>query len=232
MGPSRQREDERIGSLVHELRNALSNATLAVAALEAGGLPVSGATGGVLKRAHTTMVHLINASIEEVRHSVGSGGGRKVFPVRDLIADAADGCSLYAKASGNTLSTVTVDPAIHVRADRERILGALANLLQNAFKFTAVGTQVSLIASASEDAVTIEIGDHCGGLAAGSVERMFSPFTQRNSDRSGLGLGLSIARQSVESDGGALTVRNLPGVGCVFTITLPRHKDMRQPGRG
>ncbi|HSH91374.1 MAG TPA: ATP-binding protein, partial [Ramlibacter sp.] len=53
--------------------------------------------------------------------------------------------------------------------------------------------------------------------------RMFSPFSQRSGDRSGLGLGLSIARQSVETDGGTLAVRDVPGIGCVFTISLPRH---------
>jgi signal transduction histidine kinase len=52
---------------------------------------------------------------------------------------------------------------------------------------------------------------------------MFSPFQQRSQDRSGLGLGLSIARRSIEADGGTLAVRDLPGVGCVFTIRVPRH---------
>jgi signal transduction histidine kinase len=69
----------------------------------------------------------------------------------------------------------------------------------------------------------IEIGDHCGGLPAGDAERMFLPFTQTSEDRTGLGLGLSISRKSVEANNGTLSVRNLPGAGCVFTIDLPRH---------
>jgi hypothetical protein len=48
--------------------------------------------------------------------------------------------------------------------------------------------------------VLIEVKDHCGGLPPGSADDMFSPFTQRGNDRSGLGLGLSIARQSIEAD--------------------------------
>lgn len=52
---------------------------------------------------------------------------------------------------------------------------------------------------------------------------MFQPFTQGSDDRSGLGLGLSIAKRRVEANGGTLSVRNLPGTGCVFTIGLPRH---------
>jgi len=52
---------------------------------------------------------------------------------------------------------------------------------------------------------------------------MFKPFTQSAEDRTGAGLGLSISRRSVEANGGVLSVRNMPGTGCVFTIDLPRH---------
>lgn len=76
----------------------------------------------------------------------------------------------------------------------------------------------------------MEVADHCGGLPPGSAERMFTPFTQRSDDKSGLGLGLSIARQSIEADGGTLTVRDVPGTGCVFTIGLPRR--VASPGDG
>jgi len=68
----------------------------------------------------------------------------------------------------------------------------------------------------------IVVRDHCGGLPAENAEKMFSPFTQRGDDRSGLGLGLSIARQSISRNGGQLSVKDFPGVGCAFTMSLPR----------
>ena len=80
-----------------------------------------------------------------------------------------------------------------------------------------------LHAHASGDRVLIEVEDNCGGLPPGDAERMFQPFTQGSTDKSGLGLGLSICRRSVEAIGGVLSVRNMPGVGCVFTVDLPRH---------
>ena len=52
---------------------------------------------------------------------------------------------------------------------------------------------------------------------------MFKSFTQSSTDRSGLGLGLSICRSSVEANDGVLKVRDVPGTGCIFTIDLPRH---------
>ena len=65
---------------------------------------------------------------------------------------------------------------------------------------------------------------HCGGLPPGAAEDVFLPFKQSGADRSGLGLGLAICRRGVEANNGILRVRNVPGVGCVFTIDLPRHK--------
>jgi C4-dicarboxylate-specific signal transduction histidine kinase len=51
---------------------------------------------------------------------------------------------------------------------------------------------------------------------------MFAPFSQNHTDKSGLGLGLSISKRSVEANDGFLSVRDIPGFGCVFTIDLPR----------
>ena len=85
-------------------------------------------------------------------------------------------------------------------------------------------------AFASTRHIQIDVSDHCGGLPKGSAEEMFMPFRQRSSDRSGLGLGLTIARQSIETDSGTLSVRDIPGVGCVFSIRMPRHAFLHPSG--
>jgi hypothetical protein len=99
---------------------------------------------------------------------------------------------------------------------------AIANLLQNAFKFTRAAGHVSLAAHAESDRIFIDVQDECGGLPPGKTEELFLPFKQRSSDRSGVGLGLSISRRCVEANGGKLRARDLPGTGCIFTIDLPR----------
>ena len=118
---------------------------------------------------------------------------------------------------------MSIDTAIVIKGDRDQLLSALTNLLQNAFKFTQRDTEVVLNAYATGDTVFIEVKDHCGGLPAGTMDTMFMPFTQHSTDKSGMGLGLSIAKRYVEADGGTLTVQDEPGVGCVFTMNLPRH---------
>lgn len=94
--------------------------------------------------------------------------------------------------------------------------------LQNAFKFSRRNGNVSLTARAAGERILIEVEDECGGLPDGKAEELFRPFEQKGSNRSGLGLGLSISRRAVEANDGKLSVHNVAHNGCVFTIDLPR----------
>lgn len=213
--------NQRLGFLVHELRNSLQTATLALTALETGQLPVAGATGAVLRRSLTALTSLVNHSLEEVRVAAEPALDGQVFSVAPFIAEAGNAALLQANARDCTFAVSKVDTGLQIEGDRELLLGALTNLLQNAFKFTRPNTEVSLNAYGGDDgAVFIDVADHCGGLAPGAAEIMFRPFTQRHEDKSGLGLGLSIARANVQTAGGTLGVRNVPGKGCVFTMQL------------
>lgn len=97
--------------------------------------------------------------------------------------------------------------------------------LQNAVKFTRPLGRVSLTAYAVADRVLIDVADECGGLRDGKAEEMFQRVEQLGAKRAGLGLGLSISRRGVEANGGTLRVRDVPQVGCVFTIDLPRIRE-------
>jgi hypothetical protein len=75
------------------------------------------------------------------------------------------------------------------------------------------------------DRVRIDVEDECGGIADG-IEVVFKPFAgRRKADRTGLGLGLSIARKAVIAHGGDIHFRNVAGKGCVFSIALPLAAD-------
>jgi signal transduction histidine kinase len=216
---------ERLGFLVHELRNYLLTAKLALAALESGQLPVTGATGSVLKRSLVALTAVVNHALDEVRVASAPPLNSQVFSLPSFISDAGNAALLEANARGCHFTVSNVHPPIEIEGDRELLLGALANLLQSAFKFTQPRTDVLLKAHADgAGGVFIDVEDHCGGLGQGVAERMFSPFNQHHKDKSGLGLGLSIARDNVEAAGGTLSVRDVPGTGCVFTIRLRQHK--------
>ncbi len=210
--------NKRLGVFAHELRNQLNTATLALHAVKSGNVGLAGATGAVLENSLAGMRSLINSSLTEVRITAGLPSLHRRFSLSDFIAEMKVSAILEAHVHKCILTVADVDPHLAVDADRDLLASAIGNLLQNAFKFTKHGTEVRMKAYASGDRILIDVEDHCGGLPPGDVEKMFVPFTQSSEDHSGLGLGLSIARSSVEANQGTLSVRDLPGEGCIFTI--------------
>lgn len=219
--------NERLGFFAHELRNQLCTATLALSIIKDGSVGLTGATGGVLDRALVGLSNLIDRSLAEVRMTAGMPLQNRLFSVADFLAELKLSASLEADVRGCRLNVSDVDPLLALDVDRDLLLSAAGNLLQNAFKFSHPNSEVSLNAYAMADRVLIDVEDQCGGLPPGDAEKMFLAFTQGAEDRSGLGLGLSISRRSIEANGGILSVRNVPGSGCVFTIDLPRHSVSR-----
>jgi signal transduction histidine kinase len=215
--------NERLGSLAHELRNLIHTTALAVAAIKGGNVGFAGATGAVLDRSLIGMRNLIDRSLADVRVTAGIPARHQLLSVADFIAEVKMSVAPEAQARECGFTVSVVDPKLAVDADPDMLLSAVGNLLQNAFKFTQHHTDVSLNAYAAADRIRIDVEDSCGGLPSGDTEEMFLPFTQNGADKSGVGLGLSICRRSVEANNGVLSVRDLPGSGCVFTIDLPRH---------
>jgi signal transduction histidine kinase len=222
LGDGLQSQNERLGSLVHELRNFLGTAMLSAAAIKSGQVALKGATADILDRSLASMRTLIDRTLAEVKLNAGPPRRNQVFSIATFIAEVKATASLEAAAWQCGFSVAEVDPNLGVEADRGMLLSALGNLLQNAFKFTHRHTTVALNAYATGDRVLIDVEDHCGGLPPGDPEKLFAPFAQASANRSGVGLGLSISRRSVTENSGLLRVRDLPGTGCVFTIDLPR----------
>lgn len=215
--------NERLGILSHELRNDIHTATLAVSAIRTGGVGMGGATGAVLDRCLIRLRSLVDRSLAEVRVTAGMPARSEIVSMADFVADIRISASLEAAARECRLVVYFVDPDLAVRTDRDLLQSAVGNVLQNAFRCTRHRSEVSLKVYPSADRVLIDVEDHCGGLAPGVAESMFVPFAQSGKDRSGMGLGLSICRRSVEAIDGQVDVRNLPGSGCILTIALPRH---------
>jgi len=215
--------NERLGFLAHELRNFLGTATLAFTAAKVGNLSLAGATGSVLERSLVGLRNLIDRSLAEVRITAGPTVQRRVFSAAQFVTEVRHSAALEAEIHGCIFTVSVVDPLLAIEGDWDLLFSAVGNLLQNAFKFTHPHTEVTLDVYATGDRILLDVKDNCGGLSPGTAENMFLPFVQTGADRSGLGLGLSIARRSVEANDGELSVRDVPGVGCIFTISLARH---------
>jgi len=215
--------NERLGFLAHELRNFLGTATLAFTAAKVGNLSLAGATGSVLERSLVGLRNLIDRSLAEVRITAGPTVQGRVFSAAQFVTEVRHSAALEAEIHGCIFTVSVVDPLLAIEGDWDLLFSAVGNLLQNAFKFTYPHTEVTLDVYATGDRILMDVKDNCGGVPPGTAENMFLPFVQKGADRSGLGLGLSIARRSVEANNGELSVRDVPNVGCIFTISLPRH---------
>jgi signal transduction histidine kinase len=145
----------------------------------------------------------------------------EVISIAELIAQVKISTALQAQARECKFTVAEVDKGLAVDVDRGMLFSVVGALLENAFKFTKQGTEVTLNAFAAGERILIQIVDHCGGLPAGASEKMFLPSTQSVA-KAGIGLGLPICRRNVEANNGVLSVRDAPGAGCTFTIDLPR----------
>lgn len=225
---SRQREHEiadagteRLGVLAHELRNLVNTAVLSFDVIKKGMVGVSGSTAGVHARSLSGLRSIVEQSLAQVRLEADSPMIERVS-VAEFIEEIEIGALMLAEGHGVRLSVSSEGGGAWIDIDRHLLASAVSNLLHNAFKFTRSQGSVSLVTRLTPERVLFDIRDQCGGLPAGQAEAMFLPFTRSSADRSGLGLGLSIALQAVRANRGDIHVRDIPGEGCVFTIDLPR----------
>jgi signal transduction histidine kinase len=211
---------ERLGIFAHELRNHLNAAVLSFEVLKTGRVGFGGATGAILARNLSRLRDLVDRSLAEARLNAGIQN-RERISVSELLAEIEASAEIEAAARGQRLTVDRGAAGVAVEADAQILNSVVANLLQNAFKFTKPGGNVFLRSSRDDGRVRIEVEDECGGLPPGASRDLFLPFDQRDRDRTGLGLGLAISRRGAEVSGGALSVRNIPGTGCIFTVDLP-----------
>jgi signal transduction histidine kinase len=213
-------EVERLGHTAHELRDILNTALLGFHALKRGTVAINGSTGAILGRSLMNLRDVIDRTLSEVRLNAGTPERRRLG-VADFIDELSATAVLHAEYREVQFIVEPVDPRLAVRGDLPLLTSAVMNLLHNAFKFTPLGGRVRLKANDVSGRLRIEVEDECGGIPESEID-LFQAFgDRRGSDRSGLGLGLSIARKAARAHHGDVSVRNVPGKGCIFCVDLP-----------
>ena len=129
---------------------------------------------------------------------------------------------MYEAKKKNQILSSDINTAIELETDRQLVLSAVANLIQNALKYSKTDSRISVRAGYSADNVVIEVEDECGGIHPEILKNIFKPFASGGLDQTGLGLGLTIVQRAVSLLQGQITVNNLEGRGCAFRIELPK----------
>lgn len=135
----------------------------------------------------------------------------------DLFQPVAEGKQLDLRAD------IPDDPLI-IYGDKMRIQRTVANLLDNAIKYTPAGGRITVAAFAQNRFIKMKISDTGIGIEPDETEHIFERFYRSEKSRSsqGNGLGLSLAQTIIQAHGGIITVESTSGKGSTFTITLPR----------
>ena len=214
-------EVERLGQLAHELRNGLQTALLAFQVLRDGKVAIGGSTGAVLGRSLISLSEIIDGALAEVRLTAVQRRHDRVS-LLVFVDEIAVAANLHAEYRDLRLTVEAVDPALEINVDPQLLGSALMNLLHNAFKYTRPKGCVTVRTRAEKGRVYIDVEDECGGMRDEHTDRLRPFGDRRGSDRSGLGLGLSISRKAVTANGGEIHTRNLAGKGCIFTIEIPQ----------
>lgn len=217
---SEDREVQHLGFLVHELRNALSSATIAHDMIKRGLVGIGGSTATVLGENLDRMRNLIDRSLSDVRMRADPELHIEKFYLNVLVDQILVTAQREARDKKQLLKN-EIKAEVELETDRQLLLSAIANLIQNAIKYSKEGGTISVRSYASNGNVIIEIEDECGGIDPGKIENIFKPFVSGASDQSGLGLGLTIVQRAVILLQGKVSVRNNPGSGCAFLIEIP-----------
>jgi signal transduction histidine kinase len=129
-------------------------------------------------------------------------------------------------ARGHLYHCEPCDRTLVVRADADKAMQILINLLSNSIKFTPTGGSITMSAEALDGVAAIRVHDTGPGIPDDKKAAIFDPFIQLDTSRTrtseGTGLGLSISRNLARGMGGDLTVESTLGLGSTFTLTLPR----------
>jgi signal transduction histidine kinase len=115
-----------------------------------------------------------------------------------------------------------------IQADREALARALANLLDNAAKYSEPGTSIQVAASRSGASVRVSVEDHGVGIPVQEQGKLFDKFVRgshaRNAGIRGIGVGLALVKSVAEAHGGTVLISSRPGQGSTFTLVIPCHE--------
>ena len=223
-----RRKDEFLATLAHELRTPLAALRTASEALRLK-VPDNAdlvTLQGVFQRQVQQLTRLTNDLLDVSRITRDKLTlQRRRVPLAEVIHTAVETVRPLAEKQNQTVNVVAPSEPVHVDGDPARLCQVLANLLDNAARYSPQGARIDLTADLSGPHVLIKVTDKGAGIERELMPRIFELFVQGQKsqpDEGGLGIGLPLARRLTEMHGGTLTAYSAgPGRGSEFVVQLP-----------
>jgi signal transduction histidine kinase len=224
-----RRKDEFLASLAHELRNPLAPISAAADLLAMGRADEAQQRrlGGMITRQVRHMTGLVDDLLDVARVTRGQFRlEREALDLHDIVAQAMEQTAPLASAKRHRFETRLPSRPALVMGDRKRLVQVLANLLDNAVRYTPADGRIELALEENDGRFVLSVRDHGIGMSAELMAHVFELFTQetRKTDLSagGLGVGLALAKRLVEHHEGSLSVSSAgQGLGSEFVVSLP-----------
>jgi signal transduction histidine kinase len=223
-----RRKDEFLATLAHELRTPLSALRTASEALRLKAPDNADLVmlQGVFQRQVQQLTRLTSDLLDISRITRDKLTlQRRQVSIAEIIDSAIETVRPLAEKQHQTVNVVAPSEPVYVDGDPARLTQVLANLLDNAARYSPQGTRIDLTAELSGPHVLITVADKGSGIERDLLPRIFELFVQGqrlHHDEGGLGLGLPLARRLTEMHGGTLTVYSSgPGRGSEFVVQLP-----------
>ena len=224
-----RRKDEFLAMLAHELRNPLAPIMAAAELLVQGAAAPAMVqrASSIIGRQARHLAGLVDDLLDVSRVTRGLVViDKSALDLRAVVAQAVEQVQPLLASRGHRLALDVQAPPLIVCGDAKRLVQVVANLLNNAAKYTPPGGRIRLAAEAVEGRARLSVSDNGIGMTHELIARAFELFAQaeRDADRAqgGLGIGLAVVRRLVELHGGAIHARSAgPGQGSTFTVTLP-----------
>lgn len=234
-----RRKDEFLAMLAHELRNPLAPIRTAVELLRLKELVESQRVHArdMIERQVGSLVCLIDELLDVSRITRGMITlHREPVLIAAIVAHAVETARPLIDARRHDLTLELPQELITVDGDKTRLVQVIANLLQNAAKFTDAGGRIVLKASRQGRHAVISVKDTGAGIPKELVPTVFELFTRGHAEsergQGGLGVGLALARRLTEMHEGTITVHSDgPGQGAEFVVSLPLLATQAAPAR-
>jgi signal transduction histidine kinase len=219
-------ERELLANVSHELRTPLARIRVALE-LAAEGDPerarrhLDGIASDLAE-----LDGLIEDVLAAARLDARGAGDLPLSPAPvDLAAVVAEAAARFREVHPGRELVVEADPAPPVKGDAALLRRLLANLLDNAAKYSEAPSPVTLALRADGGAAVLEVRDRGIGVDPADLPRLFTPFFRTDRSRArgtgGTGLGLALAKRIAEGHGGTIAAEGAPGGGTVFRVRLP-----------
>ena len=219
-----RRKDEFLATLSHELRNPLAPLRNSLQALRLMDQPDSPAAPihERMERQVEQLVRLVDDLLEVSRITRGTFALRREgVDLAAIVRAAVETSSPSMEAAGHRLELSLPDEPLRLDGDPVRLTQILANLLNNAARYTPPGGRISVTLARQADTALVSVRDSGAGIAPEALPRLFEMFS-RGADSSGLGIGLALCRRLAEMHGGTIEAQSEgPGQGSAFTVRLP-----------